>query len=116
ETPQTDQPLPAVLCRCKAAKGSMRLARAALAANRAWRQANRPALPALQVKPERPRMIVRRLGRTMKKSLLAIALAALSGFGSVQAQDYPTRPITMIVPFAAGGSFDVLGRVLTPRM
>jgi tripartite-type tricarboxylate transporter receptor subunit TctC len=31
-------------------------------------------------------------------------------------QDWPTRPVTMIVPFAAGGSFDVLGRVLVPRM
>jgi tripartite-type tricarboxylate transporter receptor subunit TctC len=32
------------------------------------------------------------------------------------AQTYPTRPITMIVPFPAGGSYDALGRVLVERM
>ena len=34
----------------------------------------------------------------------------------VEAQAYPTRPITMIVPFAAGGSTDVVGRALAERM
>jgi tripartite-type tricarboxylate transporter receptor subunit TctC len=32
------------------------------------------------------------------------------------AQTYPTRPITIIVPFPAGGALDVLGRILTERM
>jgi tripartite-type tricarboxylate transporter receptor subunit TctC len=32
------------------------------------------------------------------------------------AQGYPTRPITMIVPIAAGGTLDVIGRVLAERM
>src|SRR5437764_15293069 len=32
------------------------------------------------------------------------------------AQAYPTRPMTMIVPFAAGGPQDVLGRLLAQRM
>ena len=32
------------------------------------------------------------------------------------AQDWPSRPVTMVVPFAAGGAFDVMGRVFTPRM
>ena len=32
------------------------------------------------------------------------------------AQDWPTRPVTMVVPFAAGGAFDVMGRVFTTRM
>jgi tripartite-type tricarboxylate transporter receptor subunit TctC len=32
------------------------------------------------------------------------------------AQGWPTRPVTMVVPFAAGGAFDVVGRVFTPRM
>ena len=34
----------------------------------------------------------------------------------IWAQAYPTRPITMIVPFPAGGPTDVIGRVLTERM
>jgi tripartite-type tricarboxylate transporter receptor subunit TctC len=32
------------------------------------------------------------------------------------AQEWPTRPVTMVVPFAAGGAFDVMGRVFTPRL
>jgi tripartite-type tricarboxylate transporter receptor subunit TctC len=32
------------------------------------------------------------------------------------AQSYPSRPITMVVPFAAGGTFDVVGRIIATRM
>ena len=31
----------------------------------------------------------------------------------VQAQDYPTRTVTVIVPFAAGGPADVMGRIVS---
>jgi tripartite-type tricarboxylate transporter receptor subunit TctC len=49
--------------------------------------------------------------------LLAIAVAATLQCASAgYAQDWPTRPLTMVVPFAAGGAFDVMGRVFTPRM
>ena len=51
----------------------------------------------------------------MRRSLLAIAFATLSA-GNLAAQGYPARPLSMVVPFAAGGSFDVLGRVMAPRM
>jgi tripartite-type tricarboxylate transporter receptor subunit TctC len=43
-----------------------------------------------------------------------VALAALAG--AAQAQDYPSRPVTMVVPFAAGGPADVFGRVVSQRM
>ena len=33
-----------------------------------------------------------------------------------QAQNYPTRPVIMVVPFAAGGTFDVMGRIIAARM
>jgi tripartite-type tricarboxylate transporter receptor subunit TctC len=33
-----------------------------------------------------------------------------------KAQAFPTRPITIVVPFAAGGALDVLGRILAERM
>jgi tripartite-type tricarboxylate transporter receptor subunit TctC len=46
--------------------------------------------------------------------ILAVA-AALSPLAA-QAQTYPTRPITMVVPYAAGGTFDVMGRIIATRM
>jgi tripartite-type tricarboxylate transporter receptor subunit TctC len=46
----------------------------------------------------------------------AVAAAALLAAVPTQAQQYPQRPITMIVPFAAGGPTDVLARVLGQHM
>jgi tripartite-type tricarboxylate transporter receptor subunit TctC len=52
----------------------------------------------------------------MKK--IALALAAVAGLAatSAQAQNYPSRPITMIVPFAAGGPTDVVARIVSDHM
>lgn len=44
---------------------------------------------------------------------IAIALAGLSG---VQAQSYPTKPITIIVPFPAGGPTDTIARIIADHM
>jgi tripartite-type tricarboxylate transporter receptor subunit TctC len=53
----------------------------------------------------------------MRKLRLAVVLAAtLAAVGSAQAQEWPTRPLTMVVPFAAGGIGDVLGRMLASRL
>jgi tripartite-type tricarboxylate transporter receptor subunit TctC len=46
----------------------------------------------------------------------AAAAAALLATAPTQAQQYPQRPISMIVPFAAGGPTDVLARVLGQHM
>jgi tripartite-type tricarboxylate transporter receptor subunit TctC len=46
----------------------------------------------------------------------AVAAAALLAAVPTQAQQYPQRPVTMIVPFAAGGPTDVLARVLGQHM
>lgn len=32
------------------------------------------------------------------------------------AQDWPVRPVTMVIPFAPGGALDVLGRILQPGL
>jgi tripartite-type tricarboxylate transporter receptor subunit TctC len=52
----------------------------------------------------------------MKKLLLAATLALLASAGSAAAQSYPSRPITMIVPFAAGGITDIVARLVSERM
>jgi tripartite-type tricarboxylate transporter receptor subunit TctC len=53
----------------------------------------------------------------MQRRLFLAGLAVLLGLaGPARAQDFPSRPLTMVIPFAAGGPTDVLGRVLAQRM
>ena len=52
----------------------------------------------------------------MIRLLAAFALAVLAGIGTAGAQSYPSRPLTIIVPFPAGGATDVLTRFLAERM
>src|SRR5437588_9229294 len=54
-----------------------------------------------------------------RRTLLELAAAATAVSLSprlAQAQTFPTRPITIVVPFPAGGPTDTLGRVLADRM
>src|SRR5262245_32999191 len=53
---------------------------------------------------------------SMKMSAIAAAIAVAAGGGGAHAQGYPSHPITMIVPFPAGGPTDTLARVLGERM
>ena len=41
---------------------------------------------------------------------------AVAWTGAAHAQTYPSRAIVMVVPYAAGGTFDILGRIVAPRM
>ncbi len=52
----------------------------------------------------------------MKRLLAAVAALLLARAAAAQAQDFPTRPITMIVVFAPGGATDVLARVAAEHM
>ncbi len=53
----------------------------------------------------------------MRSVLFGMVLAALAGVAApAAAQDFPSRPVTMIIPFAAGGPTDVLGRIMGARM
>src|SRR6266481_1473318 len=56
------------------------------------------------------------LENVMRRTVLA-ALTALLTFGSTSAADkFPSHPITIIVPFAAGGPSDAMMRILAERM
>jgi tripartite-type tricarboxylate transporter receptor subunit TctC len=52
----------------------------------------------------------------MFKPLVLAAVGGLATLCAAQAQSYPSRPITMVVPFAAGGPTDTLARILGERM
>lgn len=47
---------------------------------------------------------------------MAVLAAALAVAGVAHASNWPTRPLTMVVPFAAGGPTDVVGRILAGRL
>jgi tripartite-type tricarboxylate transporter receptor subunit TctC len=51
------------------------------------------------------------------RNLISVVFATtLAGIGSAIPQPYPSRPITMVVPFAAGGPTDVVARIVSERM
>jgi tripartite-type tricarboxylate transporter receptor subunit TctC len=57
------------------------------------------------------------LTRKCVQGLMAACLLALAaGPASAQAQDYPNKPVRIIVPFAPGGSADVFGRFIAQRL
>jgi len=50
-------------------------------------------------------------------ALASIVFAAITGAASgVIADDYPTRPVRMIIPFSAGGPTDIVGRIMGAKM
>ena len=54
--------------------------------------------------------------RTTRRLLAAAALALPMLGGAAQAQNWPERPITMVIPFAPGGPTDVVGRLIAEAM
>ena len=54
-----------------------------------------------------------------RRTALALAMVAASALAlgtAAQAQEFPDRPITLVVPFAAGGSTDVVARIIGQKM
>ncbi|MGZ3351844.1 MAG: tripartite tricarboxylate transporter substrate binding protein BugD, partial [Xanthobacteraceae bacterium] len=45
-----------------------------------------------------------------------LALAMILAAGAARADDYPSRPIRLIVPYAAGGGADSVARVIAKRV
>jgi len=59
----------------------------------------------------------RQMGESMLRTLFgALAIAAVAQIASAQAQEWPQRPITMIVSQPAGASPDVMARLIADRM
>jgi tripartite-type tricarboxylate transporter receptor subunit TctC len=54
--------------------------------------------------------------RAVMLLIAAVAFYGLPAFGEAAAQDWPNRPLTMVLPFAAGGGTDVLGRIIGRRL
>jgi tripartite-type tricarboxylate transporter receptor subunit TctC len=52
----------------------------------------------------------------MMRILAALAAMVLASICPAKAKDFPTRAMTMIIPFAAGGPTDILGRLVAGRM
>lgn len=53
---------------------------------------------------------------SLRRSLFALSLLSLGYAASAAAQGYPVKPIRIIVPYAPGGSTDVVFRILAPRL
>jgi tripartite-type tricarboxylate transporter receptor subunit TctC len=75
---------------------------------RPLRRASRKRQPIVPAADRHPRR------RFLRLAAGAVALPAASRIA--RAQSFPTRPITMIVPFPAGGSVDAIGRIVVERM
>jgi tripartite-type tricarboxylate transporter receptor subunit TctC len=51
-----------------------------------------------------------------RATVFAVASIAAAVLSPALAQDYPTRPVTLIVPYAAGGGNDVMARIVADKM
>lgn len=57
----------------------------------------------------------KRARRWLTAKALGIILAGLGLTGQLRADEYPSRPITLLVPFAAGGSSDSVMRIVARK-
>jgi len=52
----------------------------------------------------------------MRRTVLIVLAALLMSGGSALAENYPSHPITLVVPFSAGGPTDSMARIMADRM
>src|SRR5947209_1261259 len=52
----------------------------------------------------------------MSRSIQLVLAAILIACGAARAEDWPARPITLVVPYAAGGPTDAIGRLFAQQL
>src|SRR6185436_7318088 len=58
----------------------------------------------------------RKIMRPSHAIVCALLAAGLGAHAAAAAESWPSRPLTMVVPFAAGGGTDVMGRIVGRRL
>ena len=56
------------------------------------------------------------ISRTTRTAMLASIVGALALSGALAEDAYPSKPVHMVIPFAAGGPTDIVGRIMGARM
>jgi tripartite-type tricarboxylate transporter receptor subunit TctC len=62
-------------------------------------------------------MFMKQICFIKRNAVKLFGLMLIAGVSTMaQAQSWPTKPIKLIIPFAAGGTTDILGRILAQQM